>query len=207
LPAALNAVVDAALQLRLTYLELNDCRLTPATAPALARVLGGSVLRTLVVQGALAQLLDEPAALLLGNVLRANTTLTSATFIFIHLFDRPASAAALLGALTGHPTLRNIDISFNRLYNTAAPVAAAAGAALAALVAANAPALHELHMRCCELGDVGMGPLADALPLNTHLRRLDCRFSLVSEPFKRDRLLPVVRANAWLQALVNEEEW
>ncbi len=150
--------------------------------------------------------MDGPGALLLGNALRANTTLTSVTFKFIQFFNEPASAAALLGALTGHASLRILDVSYNRLLNPAAPAVTAARAALATLVAANAPTLHELHLRACELGDVGMGPLVEALPLNTHLRRLDCRFSFLSEAFKRDRLLPVVRANAWLQALSDDQE-
>ncbi len=206
MPAALDAVVDAALQLRLTQLDFYECRLTPASVPALARALSGSVLRTLAVEGEPSPLLDGPAALLLGNALRANTTLTSATFKFIRLFNEPASAAALLGALTGHPSLRKLVVSYNRLFNAAAPAVAVVGAALAALVAANAPALQELHMLDCDLGDAGLGALVDALPHNTHLRRLDLRLSGFSDAFKHDRLLPAVRANAWLQALVDNEE-
>jgi hypothetical protein len=202
LPAALDAVVDAALQLRLTYLEFFECHLTPASAPALVRLLGGA-LKTLVLEGEGKLVLDEPAALLLGNALRANTTLTSVTFKFIRLFNEPASAAALLGALTGHPSLRILDVSDNRrLFNPAAPaVVAVVGAALAALVAANARPLHELHLRDCRLGDAGLGPLANALPHNTHLRMLDCTDNELSEAFERDQLLPAVRrANPWLQA-------
>ncbi len=200
LPAALDAVVDITLQLRLSYVELYECRLTPASAPALARLLGGNALRTLVVEGEPSHLLDEPAALLLGNALRANTTVTSATFTYVRLFDEPAAAAALLGALTGHRSLRNIDVSCNSVDGPAALAVPAAGAALAALVAANAPALHELSLRSCWLGDAGLAPLVDALPHNTHLRVLDCSVNELSEAFKRDRLLPVVRANAWLEA-------
>jgi hypothetical protein len=76
-PAALEAVVDLAVQRRLTYLVLHDCGLSPASAPALARLVGGAALSTLVLFGDFARLLDEPAAVLLGNALRANTTLTS----------------------------------------------------------------------------------------------------------------------------------
>jgi hypothetical protein len=198
LPGALDTVVDAALQLRLTCVEFYECRLGPASVPALARVLGGNVLRTLGVRDFQTEL-DEPAALLLGNALRANTALTSASFTFINLFNDPASAAALLGALTAHPSLRKLDVSYNSADGFAAPVIAAAGAALAALVAANAPALHELNILGCGLGDAGMGPLVDALPHNTHLQTLHCRETGMSEAFCRDRLLPAVSANAWLQ--------
>jgi hypothetical protein len=199
-PAALDAVVDVALQRQLTYFDLNRCGLTPASAPSLARLLGGSALRTLVVGGDHAALLDEPAAQLICAALRANTTLTSAAFNSINLFHESASAAALLGALTAHPSLRTVDFCFNSVDGLTAPVVAAAGAALAALVAANAPALHELHVFGCGLGDAGLGPLVDVLPHNTHLRLLECRWSDVSEAFMRDQLLPAVRTNAWLEA-------
>ncbi len=79
---------------------------------------------------------------------------------------------------------------------------AAAGAPLGTLVAANAPALQELNLRFCQFTDAALAPLVDALPANTHLRMLDCRNNLLSEAFKRDRLLPAVRANPWLEAKV-----
>jgi hypothetical protein len=199
---ALDAVVDAALQLRLTYVELNECDLGLASAPPLARLLGGAfALKTLVFAGEPVFLLtNEPAAarLLLSNALRANTTLTSATFNWFGLFNDAATSAALLGALTGHPSLRKLDVSSSRAYGLAAP----AGVALAALVAANAPALHELHMNNCWLGDAALGPLVDALPHNTHLRILNCSMNHLSEAFKRDRLRPAVRANPWLKAIL-----
>jgi hypothetical protein len=47
LPGALDAVVDTALQLRLTCLQFWECDIGPDSAPALARLLGGS-LKTLV---------------------------------------------------------------------------------------------------------------------------------------------------------------
>jgi hypothetical protein len=48
-PAALDAVVDAALQLRLTYLQFYNCGLTPDSAPALARLLGAALERLVFV--------------------------------------------------------------------------------------------------------------------------------------------------------------
>jgi hypothetical protein len=77
-------------------------------------------------------------------------------------------------------------------------VAAGACAALAALVAADTPALHTL--RECRLGDAGLGPLVDALAHNTHLRVLQYGRNELSEAFMRDRLLPAVHAHPWLQA-------
>jgi hypothetical protein len=112
-PAALDAVVDLAVQRRLTYLELLECGLSPASAPALARLVGSSALSTFVLEGEPAHLLDEPAAVLLGNALRANTTLTCARFTFVRLFSDAAAAAALLYALTAHPSLQKLDLSCN----------------------------------------------------------------------------------------------
>jgi hypothetical protein len=200
-PAALDAVVGMALERRLTLLDLYQCRLSPASAPALARLVGGGALETLVVYGEGLSALDEPAAVLLGNALRLNTTLTSVTFKDDHLFINAAAAAALLGALTAHPTVQKLDLSYNYSAEDHAPAAlAAAAAALGALVAANAPALRELRLDACDLTDAGLGPLVDALPSNTHLRLLVYGDNAITEAFERERLLPAVRANAWLEA-------
>jgi hypothetical protein len=200
-PAALDAVIDLALQRRLTYLALYACGLSPASAPSLARLVDGSALRTLAVENLDARLLDEPAAVLLGNALSANTPVTSLALQLVDLFNDGAAAAELLGALTAHLSLQKLDFSFNSGAPGHAPGAlAAAGAALGALVAANAPALRELDLYQCGLRDAGLGPLVDALPANTHLRSLDCRSNIVSDAFMRERLLPAVRANPWLDA-------
>jgi hypothetical protein len=61
-PAALDAVVDAALTLRLPSLTLFACNVTPASAPALARLISGGALTELRVSNSARQLLDQPAA-------------------------------------------------------------------------------------------------------------------------------------------------
>jgi hypothetical protein len=169
----------------------------------LARLVGGSALSTLVLEGEIAPLLDEPAAVLLGNVLRANTTLTSVTFNLVALFSNAAAATALMDALTAHATIQKLDFSNNfSLFDDAPASLVAAGAVLGALVAANAPALRELNLDACDLPDAGLGPLVDALAANTHLRVLNCRMNQLSEAFERDQLLPALGANPWLQATV-----
>jgi Ran GTPase-activating protein (RanGAP) involved in mRNA processing and transport len=115
----------------------------------------------------------------------------------MRLWDEPAAGAVLCAALTGHPRLRAINLAGNRV-----PSRADSGAALAALVAANAPALQQLNVSDSELGDAGMGPLVDALRHNTHLTKLDCTYNFMSEAFARDRLLPAVRANSSLRTLI-----
>ena len=79
---------------------------------------------------------------------------------------------------------------------------ATAAAALAALLAADAPALTELLLEDCRLGEAGLGLLCDALPRNSHLRLLDIRYNGVPAAFFRDRLLPAVRANTGLRKLL-----
>jgi hypothetical protein len=75
------------------------------------------------------------------------------------------------------------------------------GAALRALLRANAPALHTLDIHSNRLGDAGMGPVVKALRCNTRLTKLDCSDNRLSYAFARDRLLPAVRANASLREL------
>jgi hypothetical protein len=167
--AALDAVVDAALVRSVQAVTLNFCDLSPASAPALARLLGGTALTSLMCTGA--GLLDAPeAAVVLAAALRANSTLKSLTLYHVGVFADPAAAAELLGALTGHASLRVLDLEQNRV---AAAHGAAVGAMLAALIAANAPALTRLNVSFCDLRDDGLRPLLEALRHNTHLRKLD----------------------------------
>jgi hypothetical protein len=194
--AGLDAVVDAVLLRRVPSLELSSSRLTTASAPALARLLGGSALTKLHIWNTAQQLLDAPAAALLADALRANSTLTTLILEGISFWHDAAAATTLLGALTGHPSLRKLEVRLDAV----GARAAVAGAALGALVTANAPALHELHLRDHHLGDDGLGPLVDALPASTHLRTLDVRGNNMSEAFVHYRLLPAVRANSGLAA-------
>jgi hypothetical protein len=198
-PAALDAVVDAALAHgRLSSVTLDHCGLSPASAPALARLLSGDTLTELHIHGGSRQLLDAPAAMLLANALRANTSLTALSLQSLQLLHDAAAAAEIMGALTAHPRLRLLDLSWNQPNNRRGQ--ADMGTALAALLA-NAPALQTLDIRGSSLGDEGMGPVVEALRHNTHLTKLDCRDNDTSEDFTRDRLLPAVRANATLRKL------
>jgi hypothetical protein len=189
-PAALDAVVDAALARRLSSLELTGCYLCPASAPALARLLGGGSLTALSIDNNCSRLLNDTAVAVLGDALRASSTLTSLSLTCLR--HGPAGAAALLRALTGHPSLQTLHVC-TELWD--------AGAALGELVAANAPSFVHLDVSRCRLGDEGLGPLFDALPHNTHLRSLNCWRNQASEAFTRDRLMPAVRANTSLRSL------
>jgi hypothetical protein len=201
-PAALDAVVDAALARRLSSVTLHSCGLAPASVPALARLIGGGDTLTELHIVGLRPLLDAPAAALLANALRANTTLTALTLQGIQLWHDAAAAAELLGALTAHPRLRLLNLSWNWLHGDVGVQAAEAGTMLAALLLANAPALQTLDISRSSLGDEGMRPVVEALRHNTHLTKLNCFHSELSEAFARDRLLPALRANAALRELV-----
>jgi Ran GTPase-activating protein (RanGAP) involved in mRNA processing and transport len=145
---------------------------------------------------------DEPAAALLGDAFRANTSLTALSLTGNCLWDNPAAGAVLCAALTGHPRLHTIDLSGNHVHGNAVE-----RAALGALVAANAPALQQLNVSNCLLRDAGLGPLVEALRHNTHLRVLNCDENGMSEAFARRRLLPAVRANTGLRTLTAASSW
>ncbi len=199
----LDAVVQAALTQCLRAVWISNSGLTAASLPALVRLCGSSTLMFLCLNGGAALLPDVPAAV--GDALRANR-LTSLVLANLDIWRDPAVGTALLGALAGHPSLASLVVSCMPL---PAEHQAVAGAAFGALVAANAPALHELCLWWSRLGDDAWGPLFDALPGNTHLRRLSRRDhdAHLSEAFARDRLLPAVRANTSLRTLRTGLDW
>jgi hypothetical protein len=200
--AALDAVVDAALTRQLTSVKLHGCNLTPYSAPALVRLVGSGTLAELDIRGNGDTLLDVPTALALSNALRASSTLTTVSLWWVDLWDDIAAATAVLGALTGHPSLRSLHISHNIVI---AAQQEEAGALIAALVAANAPALQALNVCRCNLYDAALRLLFDALPANTHLRTLNCTRNELSDAFVRERLLPAVRANSSLRELQTDD--
>jgi hypothetical protein len=140
-------------------------------------------------------LFDAAGAALVANALRVNTTLTELVLSDVNLCEDIGVAGEILGTLVGHPSLRGLRITFE---SVAAENRSAFGAALAALIAADAPALQVLA--CCGtyLADDALAPIVEALPLNRHLLTLDVGGTGMSEAFARERLLPAVRANTTL---------
>ena len=184
-PELVEAVVDAALARRLSSLQLDHCCLSPASAPALVRLLASDALRELALCNLVAlheetyeqdRMFEGVAAALLAGAFCANTTLTALCVQPIGLWDDFDAAAVLLRALVAHPSLRVLNLHDYRQYNAqpTAAHAAAAGDVLGALVAANAPALTELDVSFCHLRDEALTPLVGALASNTHLRVLIC---------------------------------
>jgi hypothetical protein len=117
--------------------------------------------------------------------------------------------APLLRALTGHASLRALDLASNS--GEAFQTDEAACVALGALLAADAPALTALDISFCDLSADALRPLFAALPANTHLRSLRCHseeyeMEDLDEQHNRERflhaaVLPAVRANASLRHL------
>jgi hypothetical protein len=199
-PGTLDAVVGAALANQLSACEFDNCRLSPAYVPSLARLLGGAALKCLHIYGMGGQLLDAPAAALLGDALRKNSVLKSLSLCNLDLWRDGFAAVTLLASLTAHPSLEKLQV-----FENAVSAAHAAGMAIFALVAANTPALTTLNVSYCGLGDAGLRPLLEALPRNAHLRTLYLHGNGMSDAFARDVLLPAVRANTSLTALLTHE--
>jgi hypothetical protein len=197
-PDVLDAVVDAALANQLTTCYFEACHLFSVSVPSLVRLLGSGALKRLLIDGNGAQLLDAPAAALLGGALRTNGVLAWLKLENVRLWDDSAAATMLLSSLVAHPSLRELMISGDAVPPA---YAACAGTALFALVAANAPALEHLSVGSWQLGDAGLRPLMDALPRNMHLMELYLSGNDITDAFARDVLLPAVRANTSLNWL------
>jgi hypothetical protein len=200
-PAAMEALADAALARRLCELTLHYC--TPPAAAPLARLLAGGSLTGLEIMDTLHEpgaigppLFDAAGAALVADALRVNTTLTVLQLHTTFLYEDTRAGELVLGALAGHPSLRELSILE---LESEVPDRSAFGGALAALIAADAPALEVLHCSSYYLGDDALTPIVQALPLNHHLRELDMSENSMSEALARERLLPAVRANTTLR--------
>ena len=196
--AAMAVLVDAALTRRLKRLELLGCFFTIESGPLLACLLHEATLESFGL------MLPEPLhdgheviTPLLGALtseLRGNFTLRSIILDHVGLWDDVRTCVALLGALTTHPTLRTIILSSNYVSDHLDDDMTV-GAALAALVEANSPALTVLDVSSCFFRDAALAPLLAALPHNTHLRTLNLINHSASAAFVRDVLDPAAAAS------------
>ena len=204
-PALMGALVDAVLARRLRELALQSC--TPPAAASLARLLAEGSLAVLRISFARPEtgtpLFDAAGAALVADALRMNTTLLTLELSCTGLCVDMRAACALLGGLVGHSSLRVIRIAQETIDTD--EDRSSFGAALAVLVAANAPSLHALDCSTNLIGDAGMAPIVEALALNHHLRELDVEYNHMSEEFACDELLPAVRANKTLRVLKSDE--
>lgn len=129
--------------------------------------------------------MDAESEPILSAALRANATLMQLILSSVCLWNREAF---LVDALVGHPTLETIELSDT--VGDSAEARTLAGAALGRLVAANTPALNDLDVSACALGDDGLRPVFAALPSKTHLSFLFATCNGISAAFA-----PVVLAS------------
>jgi hypothetical protein len=202
---AINAVVDFAIS-QLQRLQLRECSLSPASLPALTRLLergcgseGGSLTELVIDIGE--PLLEGAGVAAFCAALRASR-LVKLKLRQMSLFDSLEDGLAVVASCTGHPTLRELNLSRNHVdWNYVDAVAApAVGAALAALVAADSE-LQSLDVKFCELGDDAVRPLFAAVAGSTRLRTLNCYGSNISANCAREAVLPAIQANTSLRKL------
>ena len=189
-------LVDFALT-QLTALNLIHSELTRAAMPSLARLVSGGSLTTLEVWNGGDGL--PPSHAFCAAV--AAAPLVRLSYVEAGLFDDLNAGLSLLGAVTRHPTLRSLSLYGNFV---APAKRRAVGAALGLLVAADSP-LVTLKITRCELGNDGLLPFIEALPRNTHLRRLECEGNGFTQ-IAAARLLAAVRATASLTHLDAEDD-
>ncbi len=200
---ALDALVDAALARKVERLTLMGAGLTRTSLPALARLLGSTTLCNFRIWNFDVDLLDNETDVLMGapitaqllcNALRANSTLQWFELTSCGLVRAPTAFELVLDALRGHRSISRLVLS----QNTPHPLMPhwRIGHALAALVAANAPALEYLDLHYCALGEAVFLPIAAAIAHNTHLQHLDALANLLAMPFLLAHVSPVLEARA-----------
>jgi hypothetical protein len=203
-PEVFDAFVDTAVP-QLTELSFFMCELAPACEPSLVRLLRSTKLTDLCIirERTGDPLLDAAAAPAVAEALRANRALTRLCLQCVKLWRDMDAAAAILGALTAHPTLRILDFRFNDIWDNVGDADAGkrAGTLLGALIAADACQLKALDISACGLGDTGMAPVFAALAKNHHLLWLVCGDNCMTRAFAHNRLLPAVKRNTSLIAL------
>ena len=205
LPEVADAIVDAAIALRLESLSLDSVPLNAGAVLALTRLLRANVLTKLHLSTMATtppDVLDNPHIRLLGGdalfleALRGTTALSVLELRFYQTSN--VEVSALLRCLTAHPTIKTLKLC-GGFINEQLP---AVGALLCALVAADT--LDALDISFNYLGDEELGPLVNALPRLSRLSTLDIARNRLSYHFVLRLLLPAVRANASLRKLLWE---
>jgi hypothetical protein len=194
-PELVEALINAALTVRLENLKISKsvgfC--AAASVPALERLLAGGALQSLCIDVFMADgKLTADDAARLGAAARACSTLISLTLSGLDLWHDPAASSALLGALAGHPTLRELSFRHNEAADSAA--AATLGAAICMVLSANAPSLKRLNVSLCGLDDGAAEYLLLGMAACTHLRDINLDQNDFSKAMVRERLEPAMKA-------------
>ena len=205
----LDALAEVVSAHRLQSLQLSGRLMMPESLPALVRMLRSGVFKSLALRHQTSNDFDtQPmfvgtTAVRFAGLIAAHRTLRRLELCNVGLWCSAPAAAALMRAVTGHPSLQSLDLSSNDLVPHARsgkpydPEEAAI--ALGQVLAANTPSLHRLSVHSSNLKEAGMRPLLIALAHNTHLRELTCHSNgLTSVDFVRDVFEPAVLANTSL---------
>ena len=210
---ALSLIADFAVARALPALRFCDCNIEANCLPALGRAVADGELRELTLNFS-GRFWGHCAGMRrLAAALRANHTLTSFTCsVGVSLLVHEAvlqSVYSLLGAFRDHASLQKLTASFRAMrvlqrMHTGYD-ARSMGAALGAVIVADAPALTCLDVSCCHLGDEGLIPLLSALRSNTHLRELVVAENDMSSGFARTQLVEAIHANAGLRQLRTDQ--
>ena len=103
-PVVCDALCAAALACSLRELRLDDCSLSPTATPALARLIRGGVLSSLDISNGGHPMLDDATGLQLADAVAASRTLKRLELTGVGLWDAAVASAALMRAVTGHPS-------------------------------------------------------------------------------------------------------
>ena len=102
-------LVDFALNQPLTALSLNAHGLAPAAMPSLTRLVSGGGLTTLEVSNR--GITITPSPMFCAAV--AAAPLVRLYYMYAGLFVNVDASLSLLAAVTGHPTIRHLNLAFN----------------------------------------------------------------------------------------------
>ena len=176
---AFETLVGALIARRVEALSCSG-GLGAACAPVLARLLRDSTALTYLHVGLCQTLFDNADGVAaIAAALRRNCTLTSLSIVDSHLCDADAVGAVLLAALVAHHSVEEVRFSSPHTVVVEGAPAVLIANTVHALVAANAPALRQL-LFFLDASPVLHGlideAMADALPRNTHLKRVRCAY-------------------------------
>ena len=160
--------------LKLKELSLSHCSLVPRSLPGLVLLLSEGCLTSLSINNLsyfrdeVGPHFDEPGGIAFGDALRANKRLTALVLKDVQLWGVLPAGLAVINGVVGHTTLQKLQIESNTL---AVEKRQLVGDVLGRLIAVRG-ALNDLWLRFCDLADVGLRPLLQALPGNANLRML-----------------------------------
>lgn len=204
-PAALEAVVDAAVGARLAGLSLHHVSLNPTSVPSIARLLRlGEHLTALLLQGDDASLFDSAASgTLFMEALRTRASLAVLHLECVDLWRTLDTADAVVTCICEHPSLITVSLGKNEvMFGHRRTV----GASLARLLT-HMPRLCSLCLHSCALGEEGFRPVVEALRDNASVSAIMCDDNMLTRRFVRNEFLPAVRANTSLRVLRASCKW